>query len=174
MAQQREFSYPVRIDPWPAGGVTFQFEAEPDERRALAVRLGLDALEHFAAAGGIERAGAVFVLEARLVASVVQTCVVTLEPFEQRFDEVVRLDLRRGPDPDDALVEPDAVDTVFVTGSHVDLGQVFSEELALRLDPHPRAPGADVAALDAPFDVGDVPADDWRAALARHRPAVTG
>ena len=163
----REFSHPVQIDPWPAGGVTFDVRAQPAERRSLGERLGVDALARFEVAGRIDRVGGRFLLDGRLQADVVQTCVVSLEPFTRQIDEPVRLVLDRVRESDEAAVDPDELDVIPVEGPHVDLGQVFYEELALRLDPHPRASGATLDALEAPPDVPDESAGDWRARLAR-------
>jgi uncharacterized metal-binding protein YceD (DUF177 family) len=174
VAPMREFSHPVRIDPWPVGGVVFQLRAERKDRHALAERLDLEAVERFEAAGRIDRADDSFLLEGRLQADVVQICVVSLEPFVQRFDEEVRLVLRRDVGADDAIIDPDQADVIPIDGADVDLADIFAEELALRLDPHPRAPGGSLDQLEAPLDRPEAPNDEWRARLARQRQAVAG
>jgi len=63
-------------------------------------------------------------------------------------------------------VDPDADDVDYLDGPAVDVGAVAVEELALALEPYPRAPGADeaLAALRS-----DERADHPFAALARRR-----
>lgn len=170
----REFSHPVRIDPWPVGGVAFHLRADRAGRQALAERLGLEALERLEARGRIDRIDDGFLLEGRLEADVVRLCVVSLEPFVQRLDNEISLVLRREPGADEAMIDPDQVDVIPIEGAHVDLAELFGEELALRLDPHPRAPGASLDALEAPLDRPEAPSDDWRARLARQRRALAG
>lgn len=174
MAAMREFTHPVRIDPWPAGGITFRVAAETGDRRLLAERLGLEALERFEVAGRIDRSGGRLLLAGRLLAEVVQTCVVSLEPFAERIEEPVRLVLEPAADPADAALDPDEMDVVPIAGTHLDLGHILYEELALRLDPHPRAPGASLDALEAPLDRAAASGDDWRARLAEQRQARAG
>lgn len=94
-----------------------------------------------------------------LAAVVTQTCVVSLEPFEQRVAERTTLALlteAQGAalDPQ-APIDPDAPDEIVATGSVVDLGAILVEQLALALDPYPRRPGAAIPA-DAEADTAPV------------------
>jgi len=127
-------------------------EANEAECAALARRFGIPAVESFRAelllrpdADGAVRA------EGRLSAAVVQTCVVTLEPVEQRVDEALALRfLPKGREPQD---EPDETDEIATRNGIADLGEAMAEQLALALDPYPRAPDAllpvDTAAIPA-------------------------
>lgn len=89
-----------------------------------------------------------------VLASVTQTCVVTLEPFESEL----KLELDRTFEPassrsgkirdlnEDGEIEIDleALDPPdLVVDGVVDLGAVICEELALSLDPFPRKPGVE-------------------------------
>ena len=92
---------------------------------------------------------------------VVQTCVVTLEPFPAHVSEAVEVKfvsppaLPRGAKmPEEppghherqtSLEEPDAI-----VDGRIDLGALTAEFLALGLDPYPRKPGAAFAFEDAP------------------------
>ena len=95
-------------------------------------------------------------ISGRLDAEVVQTCVVSLEPVIARLAESFSLryapgarepreDLSFGPD-EEQPPEPLFDDTI-------DLGEVVAQQLALALDPFPRAPGAEI---DGPTDAGSV------------------
>lgn len=117
-------------------------EATADERAALARRFGLPSIRALscdfrlrpAAKGAVAASGT---LEAR----VVQVCVASGEEFEAAVRE--RFAVRfvpagsENPDPD---FEDD--DEIPCAGDSMDLGEAAAEQLALALDPYPRAPGA--------------------------------
>lgn len=148
-ATQPEFSRAVRIDDLPLSGRKIAAEAAASEREALARRLGLAALSRLEVDGEVApvRGGTVIRLSARLFADVTQTCVVTLVPLERRIDaEFVRLyavhaqgDIKVDEevffDEEDEDIEP-------LVGNRIDIGEAAAEQLALELDPYPRAPDA--------------------------------
>jgi len=170
---KREFTRELRVEPWPETGLAAEVAAGPDERRAVAARLGLDALDRLEAVGRVTRAGkGAFLLEATLRADVVQTCVVTLEPFASRLEERVRLVLRRPTGAEDVDLDPEAPDVVPLEGAAFDFGELVVEELALLLDPYPRAPDATLDALEASLADAAPGDDDERfAGLAARRRA---
>jgi uncharacterized metal-binding protein YceD (DUF177 family) len=102
------------------------------------------------AAGGL-------VVEGRVVADIVQNCVVSLVPVEQHIDETFAVRFVRGPAP---AVKPGAeivVDALlpdppeYLDGPTLDVGALAEEYFALAIDPYPRAPGAtlpDAAPVD--------------------------
>jgi uncharacterized metal-binding protein YceD (DUF177 family) len=74
---------------------------------------------------------------------VVQECVVSLEPVAQQV--AAPIDLRvlpEGTEPRDD--DPESPDEIESEGGYVDLGEAVAEQLALALDPFPRAEGAAV------------------------------
>ena len=78
-----------------------------------------------------------------------QSCVVTLEPVRQAVE--ASLDLRildEGGVPADD--DPDSPDEIESAGGMVDLGEAVAEQLALALDPYPRAAGAELPEFDPP------------------------
>lgn len=92
--------------------------------------------------GAADHATATLVLNA----TVIQTCVVTLEPFEQTISERAALLMltesqAEALDLDQAPIDPEAPDEIVANGTMVDLGAVLTEQLALALDPYPRKPG---------------------------------
>jgi uncharacterized metal-binding protein YceD (DUF177 family) len=143
-----EFSRPLRLGLVGPEGRREVLEADGAECAALARRLGISAVELLRAELLLrpDADGAVRV-EGRLAATVVQTCVVTLEPVEQRIDEAVALRfLPEGREPQE---EPDETDELATRNGVADLGEAMAEQLALALDPYPRAPDA-VLSLDTP------------------------
>jgi uncharacterized metal-binding protein YceD (DUF177 family) len=76
-----------------------------------------------------------------LSARVVQTCVISLEDFTATVEEsfAVRF-VPDGEESDNA--DPEALDEIPYTDGAIDLGEAAAEQLALALDPYPRAPDA--------------------------------
>ena len=162
-----EFSRPLGFGRVGPEGRTETLEAGPAEREALARRfgiLGIDSLRvrfdlQSEADGAIRATG-------QLEAEVVQECVVSLEPVPQRVTEhfVLRL-LPAGREPGDG---PEDLDEIGTEHDEADLGEVAAEQLALALDPYPRAPDAAL-----PAEAGSA-AEGAFAALAalRRRPTT--
>jgi hypothetical protein len=171
-----EFSRPMAINDLPLAGRPFAIDASPDERAALARLFGIREVRELRASGAVrpEAGGQRFRLEGSLQAEVVQTCVVTLEPVVNRVEvplerlygthageewddnagTEVYLDLSS-----DVLTEP-------LAGGVLDVGAAVAEQLALDLDPYPRAPGAEFSGLEE--DRGSTPTGGL-AQLARWR-----
>jgi uncharacterized metal-binding protein YceD (DUF177 family) len=136
-----EFSRLVPLARIPEAGREETLRASPAECAALARRFVIEAVARLEAnlllrpepGGGVMVTG-------RLLADVVQACVVSLEPVAQTVDEAVTLRLLPpGEDPSD---DPEGPDEIPIEGDAIDLGEAMAEQLALALDPYPRAPGA--------------------------------
>jgi uncharacterized metal-binding protein YceD (DUF177 family) len=135
-------------------GRAFRVEAEQGERETLARRFGLVSLERLTAEGAIfpEANSGLFRLKARLIADVVQSCVVTLAPIASRLD--VAFERLYGADGENEWADKDdSGREVFLNpeedllpepllGESVDVGEAVAEQLALELIPFPRAAGA--------------------------------
>ena len=144
-AQAPEFSRPVEIDEIGPEGVSLEIAADAQEREALARRFGLvslDLLEGTATVTPVSRK--LFRLEAAFRAELVQTCVVTLDPFPVRLEQsFAALFGEGGPglaallSADDEEDEPEPIE-----GGAIDIGETVAQHLALALDPYPRKPGA--------------------------------
>jgi uncharacterized metal-binding protein YceD (DUF177 family) len=134
---------PVVVDPWPAGGIELSFEATPAERRALAERFALVSVEKLAGQARLERCGKDEIrLCGRLQAEVVQSCVVSLEDVRSTVDEAFECRFTRpGADVGADLAWDQDVEPL--EGSELDVGEIFAQQLALALDPYPRAADAD-------------------------------
>ena len=114
---------------------------------ALAGELGLVALRKLRFEGQLVPEGKRdWRLEARLGATVVQPCVVTLEPVTTRIDEdITRHYLADLPaQPEAAEVEMPEDETVEPLPETLDLEEVMAEALALALPLYPRAEGVDL------------------------------
>lgn len=143
-----EFSRPVVVADLEEE-TELRFEADDDERRALAGRLGVDRVDGLTADLRIVREiGALVRLSGHVSADVTQSCVVTLAPVagHREFD----LDIRFAPpelvaemeDDEELLYEEEDPPDPIVDGV-IDLGDVVAEYLALEIDPFPRAEGAE-------------------------------
>ena len=97
-------------------------------------------------------------IEARLGATVVQDCVVTLAPVVTRIEEPVLIRYLAGlaePEGGEAEVPEEDVEPL---PALLDLGGVMVEALSLALPPWPRAPGVALAEADeAPEEGGARP-----------------
>jgi len=133
----------------------FDFDIAPTGAEAVAIArlLGANAVRKMRFVGRLEPAGrGGWRLEGRLGATVVQPCVVTLEPVTTRIDQPVRRtwlpDVGRRPVAE-VVVDADADDEPEPLGDRIDLGLVATEALALAVPAYPRKPGA---ALRPPAD----------------------
>lgn len=160
-----EFSRKLRLDHLASGRSEQQLEADPAERAALAERFGLVELSNLTGRIVVTRPmdSPLVRVEGALAADVVQTCVVSLAAFPARIEEsfVQLFTLDDAPaDSGEVYVAAEDDDTPEpVTGDSIDLGEVLAEQLALALDPHPRAPGVtfEGASYGAPDEEPDNP-----------------
>ncbi|MCH9011725.1 MAG: DUF177 domain-containing protein [Proteobacteria bacterium] len=159
---QAEFSRLVPVDRLGEVEITEEISAEPGERAALARRFGLLSLDRLSATLRLERAGArnLVRVDGRLAAEVTQACVVTLEPVGAHLEKgfILLYDLDAAAAQDEVVVEPEAEEPPEPVGPHgIDLGEAVAQQLAIALDPYPRAPGAalpeEPRAADGPFAV---------------------
>jgi uncharacterized metal-binding protein YceD (DUF177 family) len=152
---KNEFPRPLVLEPWPDAGIAVELSADPEERRALARRFGLLELRSLRVTGRLERGDDSRELRFQgwLEADAVQACVATLEPVPALIRQPVERRYRRaepgagqgtaGPTHHVWVLDEDEVEVDVVTGRTIDLGEAMAEELALALDPYPRAADAD-------------------------------
>ncbi|WP_323778525.1 DUF177 domain-containing protein [Leisingera sp.] len=137
----------VRVADLPQNAPT-AFEITPDkaELAALAAELGVNALRKLRFTGEISARGKRdWQLTGSLGATVVQDCVVTLEPVTTRIEEKVRRNyLSRMEIPDEGEAEMPEDDSTEPLGSHIDPGAVMTEALALHIPAYPRKEGAEL------------------------------
>jgi len=142
------WSYPVSVADIPETGRRADIVADDGARAAIAKVAGVVALPRLEAGFDLSRQGAESVrLVGRVSATVVQNCVVTLEPIESEIDEAIDLAFT-SQTASTAGTAADAGDPPEALHDGViDLGAVAIEFLLLRIDPYPRKPGA---VFDAP------------------------
>ncbi|MEJ6398123.1 YceD family protein [Yoonia sp. 208BN28-4] len=123
-----------------------RFDITPDAavRDRMAQELGIVAIRKLRIDGMLTPVGrSDWTLEATLGATIVQECVVTLDPVTTRIDEPVQRNYIAGyEDPDAAEAEMPEDDTTEALPASVDLLAVAQEALSLALPPFPRADGA--------------------------------
>jgi hypothetical protein len=146
------WSVPIAVDAVAEIGRRVDLAADAPTREAIAKAAGLAALPRLEASFDLTRLGADGLrVSGRVSATVVQNCVVTLEPLESRIDEAIDLVfvpyVETAPDPS-GLIPVDAGEPAEPLREGVaDLGAVATEFLLLGIDPYPRKPGA---VFDAP------------------------
>ena len=160
------WSAPVTVAAVPETGRRLDLVADDAARDAIAKAAGLAALPRLEARFDLTRQGADGLRAVgRVSATVVQNCVVTLEPIESQIDEAVDLVFLPDVEPPAEAVDLEALEAdeppEAIRNGVIDLGAVATEFLLLGLDPYPRKPGA---VFDAP-PAGD-PASHPFAALA--------
>ena len=142
-----EFSRPILVDRLSSVEFVEAIEADSSERSRLAERFGLVSLDRLDASVRVQRReGGIVRVAGQLVADVVQTCVVTLEPFPSHIEDSFTVEFTQAPletvqdlslDPEQDAPEP-------IEGGTIDVGELAAQHLSLALDPHPRAPGAEL------------------------------
>ena len=160
-----ELSRVVCTSHWHGPALNMVVEAAADERRRLAARFGLQDVVSLRGELSLEQDDDdLFRLRGRLVADVIQTCVVSLEPirthvdesFERSYSAAAKADATaepidaEGDDPPDPMIE-----------GKIDVGEALAEELGLALDPYPRLPGATLK-MATPGDTPRGPFDRLR------------
>jgi uncharacterized metal-binding protein YceD (DUF177 family) len=148
-AAERPWSVPLAVSEVPDTGRHIDLAADAQARAVVARLAGLAALPRLEASfdvtprgrGGLRVVG-------QVSATVVQTCVVTLEPIENEIDAPVDLVfVPAGALPpagrDGGEVEVPLEDAPEpLVGGHIDLGAIATEFLILAVDPYPRKPDA--------------------------------
>ena len=142
------FTHPIRPADLATGRAT-PFELVPSQTvcDAIARDLGIIGLRKLRFSGEMSPLGKHdWQMTANLGATVIQECVVTLDPVTTRIDDKIdRRWLKHLSEPnDDDEVEMPEDDSVDPLTDVIDLGQVMIEALALALPLYPRAEGADM------------------------------
>jgi uncharacterized metal-binding protein YceD (DUF177 family) len=131
-----------------------RIETTGKERAAIAEALNLVELPALGAGLELRRDGRGRIhVEGRVVADIVQSCVVSLEPVPQHIDEPIAMvfveagDVDAGARPGAEIrIDPASEDPPEpLAGSTLDLGPIVMEHFVLAIDPYPRAPGAEIA-----------------------------
>lgn len=141
-----ELSRPVRNDTIGTSPRLVEVRADEAERKALARRFGLEAVDRLEAEVSVVRTQADIVASGRMLAEVTQTCVVTGEPVPARLEESFAVHFRPEPEAgaaqEEIELDEEEMDVIFHDGAMVDVGEAVAQTLALNLDPYPRTPAA--------------------------------
>jgi len=149
----------VAVEDIPESGLHVELEAPETVRAAIAPAAGLHSMPMLKASFDLTRRGNAVHVGGLVEAEVGQTCVVTLEPIDNRVSEEV--DLLFSPDvapvTEAAAEEPHSVGHTAdeddlpepLVGGVIDLGALATEFLMLGIDPYPRKEGAEFEAPPA-------------------------
>ncbi len=152
-----EFARPIDLNRIGEVETVHDISATADERAALARRFDLVEIGKLEARLTLRRTrGKARVrLAGHLSADVTQSCVVSADPVGSQIEKdftVIYGDVDHGSE---VLIEPEGdADFEPLPDGPLDLGETVAQELALALDPYPRAPGA---AVESPANGGDAP-----------------
>ena len=144
----KEFSRFIEVDKIGQSGANRSISATADERRALADRFGLQDIAELSAELSLRRVrGDAVRLDGTIRAQVTQTCVVSLQPVPAAISETIEVNFAEEVEEDASEVEvaydlDDAPEPII--NGRIDLGEAVAQQLALALDPYPRAPGAEI------------------------------
>lgn len=173
-----EFSYPIKTSVLDVAGQTFTLKADDKARVAVCERLSLVSLDRLTAElnaipdGDPKSARTGVRIDGRLCATGNQTCVVSLEPVPFDIEAPVRGLALPADAPEhereELTLEDDDVDILGeITDDVLDLGEIVVQQLALELDPFPRAPGAESDWPDESGGSADSASDSPFAALEK-------
>ncbi len=156
-----EFSRRVEVNKIGTTASAAAIEATPAERAALAARFDLPEIPSLRADVTLRRVGdgGLARVTGHLSAEVVQTCVISLEPFAARVEEDFELLFggEAGQEEAEVVIEMGEEEPPEpIRGGAIDIGEAVAEQLALALDPFPRKPGV---AFDG-YSVGGAPEQD--------------
>jgi uncharacterized metal-binding protein YceD (DUF177 family) len=163
------YSEPVRLHQVP-GGVKRTLEPDAATRARIVKALDLASLDAFSAEMELAPSPAGWRLSGRVRASLAQTCGITLEPLPLEIDAPFVLSLAEAveEDSDEIIITLDDESPDLIENGQIDLGQYAVEQLALRLDPFPRKPGAEFVQPPEPAEISPF------AVLKQLRPSEEG
>ncbi len=136
--EKTPWSVPVAVDEIPETGLHLQVEAPAPVRTAVAALASIRELPQLSAVFDLTRRGAGVQVSGRVSALVGQTCVVSLEPIENRLEETV--DVTYAPPAEAERTGNDEPPEPLV-GGITDVGALATEFLLLAIDPYPRKQG---------------------------------
>jgi uncharacterized metal-binding protein YceD (DUF177 family) len=144
-----EFSRRVELARLGFHEAVYPISAKPEERDALARRFGLLSLDRLEAEIRLQRlAGGMVRVNGRLGADVVQACVISLEPVTSVLQQDFAVLYGRAESRRSVMVDLETDEIEPFDGDAIDIGEGVAQQLALALDPYPRAPGATLASAN--------------------------
>jgi len=148
------YSEPVRLHQL-GTGVKRTLEPDAAARARIVKALDLASLDVFTAEMALAPSSSGWRLSGRVRASLAQTCGITLEPLPLEIDAPFVLTLAEAveEDSDEIVITLDDESPDLIENGQIDLGQYAVEQLALRLDPFPRKPGAEFIQPPEPAEI---------------------
>lgn len=148
------YSEPVRLHQV-GGGVKRTLEPDAAARARIAKALDLASLDSFIAEMDLAPSPAGWRLSGRVRARLAQTCGITLEALPLEIDAPFALTLSEAVDEetDEIVITMDDESPDLIENGQIDLGQYAVEQLALKLDPFPRKPGAEFVQPPEPAEI---------------------
>ncbi len=138
-----EFSVEIRLDALPRDGKRFALCASPDERIAIAERLGIPAVDKLAGDVRLVATRKAITARGHLDAALTRICVASLEEMSETVDESFEIEFfrtapaRTDADANEAWEQPEVHE-----GDTLDLGELLVQQLALAMAQFPRKPDA--------------------------------
>lgn len=154
-----EFSRPFAIDDIESKGSSVELVADAAERRRLAERFDLLSLDRLVAQLTVTRgaSGIPIRVRGRLQASVVQSCVLSLEPVASEIDEAVEAEYApassEGPEEIFHFDQPEPPEPL--EGGSLELGELVAQHLSVALDPYPKKAGVEPLEWGQPGPAGE-------------------
>lgn len=137
------------IDLRQIGNKPVHLVADETERRRLAGRFSLSAIDSLEADIELVPEGPVVTATGRLRAAVVQACAVSGEDFPVTLDEPLFVRfvpaVRRDVPDEEIELDADDLDEVEYQGTAFDVGEAVAQSLALAIDPFAEGPNAEAA-----------------------------
>ncbi len=156
MQNDLAWSHEIELAAVPEQGRSFELVPDEATRQRLAAAAGVISIPSLKVFLEVRPVGADAAdVIGKLEGVVRQTCVVSLEQFDNPVSEAIAVDFATDPkstaETDDEEEIEDLPDPI-VDGK-IDLGALATEFLILAVDPYPRKPGAAFAALPAEEEV---------------------
>jgi len=172
----------IEVDTIPAHTQHCHIELNASEKRTLAGALEVVQVQSLIADIDLKYLGNGRVsAKGNLIANILQSCVVTLEPIECKIEETIDLqywpevssDAKKNIDGDgESIIDPLGEDEPeYYTGSEINLARLVFESLSSAINPYPKKPGASLDWIEnSPGEyAGDATADNPFAALNKLR-----
>jgi len=129
--------------------VAVEIVADEAERRRLAGRFNLSAIDRMVATVEMIADGTTINVTGRIDAAIIQICAISGEDFPVKIDEPVDLRFIHPPETrtidEEIELTADACDEIEYEGLTFDLGEALAQTLALAIDPFAEGPEADRA-----------------------------
>ena len=137
---------PIPLEECAGTVARFRRRSSNDELKTIASRLHLASVQSLTVEARVKAiANGAFQVDASLRASIVRSCVVTLEEFEESVEASFRAilgDSEEGQTDSDTLADREIVDREPLHIDGLPLGELAVQHLSLALDPYPRHPDA--------------------------------